>query len=136
MTQSEVLRNKENEIETDFIKKWRKDIVSFPPVIKINSKGENTLGHTAPFPEFLAEFAIRMFSYKNEKVLDPFAGSFTAPKLAAELGRVGIGVELNKKMFGKSILKNLSSQNDSLFGEILTIEEFDLLGEKKTNKQI
>ena len=39
MTQSEVLRNKENEIETDFIKKWRKDIVSFPPVIKINSKG-------------------------------------------------------------------------------------------------
>jgi len=77
-----------------------------------------------------------MFSYKNEKVLDPFAGSFTVPKLAAELGRVGIGVELNKKMFGKSILKNLSSQNDSLFGEILTIEEFDLLGEKKTNKQI
>lgn len=136
MTQSKALRNQDNEIDKDFIKKWRKDIVSFPPVIKINSKGENTLGHTAPFPEFLAEFAIRMFSYKNENVLDPFAGSFTAPKVAAELGRVGIGVELNKKMFGKSILKNLSNQKDKLFSEKILIEEFDILNEEKNNKQI
>ena len=35
---------------------------SFPPVIKINSKGENILGHTAPFPDLIPEYAVRMFT--------------------------------------------------------------------------
>ena len=135
ITQSKLFRTPENEIDNEFIKKWRKDIVSFSPVIKINSKGENTLGHTAPFPEFLAEFAIRMFSYKGEYVLDPFAGSFTAPKVAAEIGRNGVGVELNKKMFGDSIIKNLK-KTKNLFSNVINFEEFNLLDEAKENKQI
>jgi len=135
ITQSKLLRTPDNEIDNEFIKKWRKDIVSFSPVIKINSKGENTLGHTAPFPEFLAEFAIRMFSYKGEYVLDPFAGSFTAPKVAAEIGRNGVGVELNKKMFGDSIIKNLK-KTKNLFSNVINFEEFNLLDEAKENKQI
>lgn len=135
LTQSKLLRTPDNEIDNEFIKKWRKDIVSFSPVIKINSKGENTLGHTAPFPEFLAEFAIRMFSYKGEYVLDPFAGSFTAPKVAAEIGRNGVGVELNKKMFGDSIIKNLK-KTKNLFSNVINFEEFNLLDEAKENKQI
>ena len=136
MTQSGQLRTNENHIEEEFIKKWRKDIISFPPVIKINSKGENTLGHTAPFPDLIPEYAVKMFTYKGEKVLDPFAGSFTSPKVAAELGRVGIGIELNKKMFGKSIMNKLTSGEEKLFGSKLTVEEFNLLKEKKENKQI
>ena len=136
MTQSDQLRTNENHIEEEFIKKWRKDIISFPPVIKINSKGENILGHTAPFPDLIPEYAVRMFTYKGEKVLDPFAGSFTSPKVAAELGRVGIGIELNKKMFGKSIMNKLTSGEDKLFGSNLTVEEFSLLKEKKENRQI
>ena len=135
ITQSKLLRTPDNEIDNEFIKKWRKDIVSFSPVIKINSKGANTLGHTAPFPEFLAEFAIRMFSYKGEYVLDPFAGSFTAPKVAAEIGRNGVGVELNKKMFGDSIIKNLK-KTKNLFSNVINFEEFNLLDEAKENKQI
>ena len=135
MTQSKKLRTEENQIDSDFIKKWRKDIVPFPPVIKINSKGENTLGHTAPFPDLIAEYAVRMFTYKGEKVLDPFAGSFTAPKVAAELGRVGVGVELNKKMFGKAIKNKLNSENETLFGPKLSYEEYSLLKEKKVNRQ-
>ncbi len=136
MTQSDQLRTEENHIEEEFIKKWRKDIISFPPVIKINSKGENILGHTAPFPDLIPEYAVRMFTYKGEKVLDPFAGSFTSPKVAAELGRVGIGIELNKKMFGKSIMNKLTSGEDTLFSSKLLIEEFSLLKEKKENRQI
>ena len=77
-----------------------------------------------------------MFTYKGEKVLDPFAGSFTSPKVAAELGRVGIGIELNKKMFGKSIMNKLTSDENNLFGSKLSIEEFSLLKEKKENRQI
>jgi DNA modification methylase len=135
MTQSSELRNLENKIDEDFVKKWRKDIIPFSPVIKINSKGENTLGHTAPFPEDIPEYAVRMFTYKGEKVLDPFAGSFTAPKVAAKLGRIGIGVELNKKMFGKDIKKHLEKIDNSLFDHPTTWNEFSILKEKKVNRQ-
>ena len=106
MTQSHQSDN--HEIPKEFIKKWRKDVVKFPPVIKINSKGENVLGHTAPFPVDIPEFAVRMFTYEGEKVLDPFAGSFTSVIVAKKLNRVGIGIELNKKMFRKTILKNIN----------------------------
>jgi len=94
-------------IEKEFIKKWRRDIIKINPVIKINSKGENTLGHTAPFPADIPEFAIKMFSYPDEIVLDPFGGSFTSVIAAKQLDRIGVGIELNKEMFGKSSMQNL-----------------------------
>jgi len=102
-------QQKEHAIPVEFIKKWRRDIIKFSPVIKINSKGENTLGHTAPYPENIPEFAIRMFSYENEKVLDPFGGSFTSVIVAKKLNRIGIGIELNKRMFRDASIKNLKN---------------------------
>ncbi|HHT21698.1 MAG TPA: site-specific DNA-methyltransferase [Bacteroidales bacterium] len=116
-------------IEEDFIKKWRRDIIKINPVIKINSKGENILGHTAPFPTDIPEFAIKMFSYPNECVLDPFGGSFTSVITAKKLNRIGIGIELNKKMFGKSSMKNLiNSLQVGLFDKNdIKISEIDLL---------
>ncbi|MDR1653517.1 MAG: site-specific DNA-methyltransferase [Prevotellaceae bacterium] len=94
-------------IEEEFIKKWRRDIIKINPVIKINSKGENILGHTAPFPFEIPEFAVKMFSYENDFVLDPFGGSFTSVIAAKKFGRIGVGIELNKEMFCKSSLQNL-----------------------------
>lgn len=85
--------NKNSKIEKDFIYAWRRDIKAFNPVIKINSKGENILGHTAPFPKEIPEFAIKMFSYKGERVLDPFVGIGTSIKVASDLGRIGVGIE-------------------------------------------
>ncbi|MDH5382362.1 MAG: site-specific DNA-methyltransferase, partial [Cyclobacteriaceae bacterium] len=114
MTQSR--QGKEYEIPSEFIRNWRRDIVKFGPVIKINSRGENILGHTAPFPDKIPEFAIRMFSYEGEKVLDPFAGSFTSAIVAKRLNRTGIGIELNKKMFKNSIIRNIKNHfPDTLF---------------------
>ncbi|MGP1520318.1 MAG: DNA-methyltransferase [Treponema sp.] len=97
----------EFKIEEDFIKKYRRDIVKFSPVIKINSKGQNTLGHTAPFPFDIPDMAIRFFSYAGEKVLDPFGGSMTSVISAYKNNRIGIGIELNKARFRMSILQNL-----------------------------
>ncbi len=136
ITQSPLNQTKENEIDLDFIKRWRRDIIKLGPVIKINSKGDNTVGHTAPFPPDIPEMAIRMFSYVGEKVLDPFAGSFTSPKVAAQLNRIGIGIELNKKEFGKAIIKNIDLDNDDFFKNKIKYDEFDLTKEEKLNKQI
>jgi DNA modification methylase len=80
--------------------------------------------------------AIKMFSYVGEKVLDPFAGSFTSPKVAAQLNRIGVGIELNKKEFGKAIIKNIDLDNDDFFKNKIKYDEFDLTKEEKLNKQI
>ncbi|MDR0303875.1 MAG: site-specific DNA-methyltransferase [Chitinispirillales bacterium] len=119
-------------IDNDFIKKWRKDIVKINPVIKINNKGENVLGHTAPFPFEIPEFAIKMFSYPNEFVLDPFAGSFTSVIAAKKLGRIGIGIELNKKMFREAGIKNIYNNFSGIFDDSqIKLSEFDFSGENK-----
>lgn len=125
MTQSR--QGKEYEIEAEFIKRWRRDIIKFNPVIKINNKGENILGHTAPFPEIIPEFAIKMYSYEGEKVLDPFAGSFTSIIVAKRLNRIGIGVELNKKLFREMAIKNIRNKfpMDLFNRKEIDISEYD-----------
>ena len=57
--------------------------------------GERQVGHLAMFPEELPRRLIRMFSFVGERVLDPFAGSATTTKVADELGRESIGIEIN-----------------------------------------
>ena len=104
-------------------------MIKINPVIKINSKGKNILGHTAPFPPEIPEFAVKMFSYPNEYVLDPFGGSFTSVITAKQHGRIGVGIELNKDMFGKSSMQNLiKSLQPQLFNtNDIQISEIDLL---------
>ncbi len=97
-------------IDSELISKWRRDIVKISPVIKINSKGENTLGHTAPFPIEIPDFAVKMFSYPGEIVLDPFGGSFTSVIAAAQSDRIGLGIELNKSEFRESSCANIRNK--------------------------
>lgn len=97
-------------IDSDMIAKWRRDIIKISPVIKINSKGENILGHTAPFPIDIPEFAVQMFSYPGEIVLDPFGGSFTSVIASVQNNRIGVGIELNKSTFRKSSYANIENK--------------------------
>ena len=87
----------ENEIDRDFINGWRRDIVRITPVIKTNCKGENIVGHTAPFPEEIPEMAIRYYSGVNDLVVDIFSGSGTTCRVAKRLNRKYLGFELNKE---------------------------------------
>ncbi len=52
----------------------------------------------AAFPEELPYRAIKLFSYAGEIVLDPFAGSGTTMKIARQLGRSSIGIEIKKSL--------------------------------------
>lgn len=52
----------------------------------------------AAFPDELPYRIIKLFSYANETILDPFAGSGTAMKMARKLGRNSIGIEIKKEL--------------------------------------
>ena len=95
------LKTPENKISRDLLKIWRRDIVRLNPVIKINSKGENKKIHTAPFPEEIPAYAIKVLTGQNELVYDPFAGSMTTMIAALKLGRVGLGSEIDRAMLEK-----------------------------------
>jgi DNA modification methylase len=53
--------------------------------------------HDAMFPEELAKRVIKLFSFKNDIVLDPFNGVGTTTKMAKKLGRKYIGIDINQK---------------------------------------
>ena len=59
-------------------------------------------GHPAPFPAELARRAILLSTWKGESVLDLFCGSGTTLRVARDLGRVGIGVDLSAAYAAKS----------------------------------
>ena len=56
--------------------------------------------HAAPFQEEIPRRLIQLYTNKNETVLDAFAGSGTTNKVAMELGRKSVAVEISKKYCG------------------------------------
>jgi len=89
------------------------NIVKFPPVIKINSKGDNTFGHTAPFPEYLPEISIKTFTKEGDIVFDPFLGSGTTVKVALSLDRIGVGTEIDREYY-ELCLKKVNFEKSAL----------------------
>lgn len=53
--------------------------------------------HPAVFPEELCRRILKYYSFENDVVLDPFAGSGTFGRVAIEMGRIPIMCEINKK---------------------------------------
>ena len=72
--------------------------------------GAKQVEHEAMFPEELPKRIIKMFSLKNEIVLDPFLGSGTTAKVALELNRNTVGYEINED-FIKIINQKIGSSN-------------------------
>jgi len=70
---------------------WASDLWFVPPV------SATKIGHPCPFPPELAERAIRMYSFRDDLVVDPFAGSGTTCHVAHEFGRRFYGVDLDPK---------------------------------------
>ncbi len=81
----------------------KSNVLKFSPVIKIDNKGNNRLGHTAPFPEEIPNISIQNFSKPGDKILDPFSGSGTTVIVASKLKRYGIGIEYNNEYYKLSV---------------------------------
>lgn len=62
-------------------------------------------GHPAMFPKRLAERVLKLFSYKNDIVLDPFNGAGTTTLVARELERRYIGIDLSDKYCRRAKLR-------------------------------
>jgi DNA modification methylase len=57
----------------------------------------NTIGHPAPMPVEVARRCVRLSTWPDETVLDPFAGSGTTLLAARQLGRRAIGIERSER---------------------------------------
>ena len=61
------------------------------------SEKSNKTGHPAPFPEKLVSDHIKSWSNKGDTILDPMNGSGTTTKVAKQLGRQFIGIDISEK---------------------------------------
>lgn len=82
----------------------------------------------AAFPEELPYRAIKLFAYKGETVLDPFAGSGTTMKMARRLGRNSVGIEIKKSL--APIIKEKVGFQDEQPDLLQNGDEFQVIARK------
>ena len=76
--------------------------------------------HPAVFPEALVDRVVRYYSFETDVVLDPFAGSGTVGKVASELGRRFVLVEMDPE-YVELIRRNVESWLGTQAKDVLCI---------------
>jgi len=76
----------------------------------------NTQDHPATFSPTMIEDFVRFFTKKGEAVLDPFCGIGSTLVACKRTGRIGYGIELNKKYYELS-LKRTPEFKKNVFNE-------------------
>jgi modification methylase len=93
-------------IEKDTFDRWFQQIW--------NITGASTKNHPAPYPLELATRLVRMFSFTEDTVLDPFCGSGTTMVAALRTGRNSIGIEIDSE-YCRMAARYLKSETADLF---------------------
>lgn len=83
-----------------------------------NIPGASTRAHPAPFPFELAYRLVRMFSFVDDTVVDPFCGSGTSMLAAMRAGRHSVGVELDPA-YCEITKRRLEKEAASLFANVV-----------------
>jgi site-specific DNA-methyltransferase (adenine-specific) len=81
---------KQSDITRDEFMQWTNGVWTF------NGESKKRIGHPAPFPRELPRRCIKLFSYMNDVVFDPFCGSGTTLLEAYCNQRRGVGVEIDE----------------------------------------
>ncbi len=76
----------------------------------------NTQDHPATYSPTMIEDFVKFFTKKGENVLDPFCGIGSTLVACKRTGRIGYGIELNKKYYDLS-LKRTPEFKKSIFNE-------------------
>jgi len=103
---------KENiDITADEFKKWVVAKWSIAP-----ERDMKKYGHPAMFPEKLVERVLKLFSFKNDIILDPFNGVGTTTAVAKKLNRRYLGIDISKE-YCEIAIKRLNKiiEQDLLF---------------------
>lgn len=91
--------NKENiDITGDEFKQWVLAKWSIAPERKMKE-----YGHPAMFPEELVNRCLKLFSYQNDIVLDPFNGAGTTTYVAAKTNRHYLGIDISQEYCNTAI---------------------------------
>ncbi len=85
------------DITADEFKKWVYAKWDIAPEREMNK-----WGHPAMFPEELARRVIKMFSFVDDVILDPFNGVGTTTKVAKELNRRFLGIDISEEYCKKA----------------------------------
>lgn len=72
-------------------------------------------GHPAMFPKELAVRLLKLFSFRNDIVLDPFNGIGTTTICAAETGRRYIGIDIAEDYCKKAEQRIKNEMSNRLF---------------------
>jgi len=98
-----------------------------------NFNGARQTEHEAMFPEELPKRLIKMFSFVEDTILDPFLGSGTTAKVANELERNAVGYEINPEFL--QTIKEKIAKSESLLSQ-LNIEITERTSEIKIENEI
>jgi site-specific DNA-methyltransferase (adenine-specific) len=98
-----------SKIDTEVLNKerWNLTVWNITNVLPTPGRVEEGI---AAFPEEIPRRLIKLFTMVGETVFDPFAGSGTTLKVAQELGRKGIGYEIDLEL-KKVMRKKLGGEN-------------------------
>ena len=99
-------QRKASKISKDEFASWFQQIWNIP--------GASTKHHPAPFPLELANRLVRMFSFVDDTVLDPFCGSGTTMIAALRAGRSSIGVDIDPE-YCRMAARYLKAETSNLF---------------------
>ena len=95
-----------SDIERNEFMDWTNGLWAF------NGESKKRIGHPAPFPVELPRRCVKLFSYVDDVVLDPFSGSGTTLIAAVSNNRKGIGIDVDRKyceLARKRILESTSN---------------------------
>ena len=100
---------KKSDITKQQFMEWTNGLWTF------NGESAKRIGHPAPFPRELPYRCIKLFSYINDVVFDPFTGSGSTLIEASNNQRIGIGVEIDNNYCEISKQRILKETNPLFF---------------------